>query len=317
MKLSPDDQFIPNEENVAYVLRHYGLELTAYQEASSGIENRTLIVDTRSGKYVMRIYRHGKKKLGAIKLELDFVNYLRMHNIKTPDIIANREGERVTTERLHGKTWQIIVMEFAEGEHAQKYTEALLQDLAEIQAKMHNLSSQYNGELIDATNVTALQGRQLVEAISGKTIQDGRLLAFLQRAGDYVVELPSDLPKGLCHLDYDKDNTLVKNGVVSAVLDFDDLAIAPFVVCLAYALWDVYVEAGEKSMKDYLTQYEKLRKLSEAERRYIKSAMLFRHYFVTTIKILYGHTSPDEISQYINIEDTLRQPNVRPRQVEP
>ncbi len=305
MKLSPKDQFTPDKQSVAYILQQYGLELVAFHEASSGIENRTLIVDTNGGKYVLRIYRQGRKANAAIELELHFAQYLHEGGIRTPTVITNQAGEQITIQQVDGKTWQSIVMEFAQGEHATVYTEHLLQDLATIQATMHTLSSQYSEPTLAASSVTVLRGGNLSPTIPFE-VQDEQVYTFLRRAQDYAVALPPTLARGLCHLDFDKDNTLVKDGDVSAILDFDDLAVAPFVVCLAYTLWNVYVEADQDAVQKYLTHYEKVRELSDVERRYIPLAMLYRHYLISMIKIQNGHTSPAEISRFIKIERNLR-----------
>ena len=311
MKLSPDDHFIPTNENVADIFNRYGLSLISYHEASSGIENRTLIADTSSGRYVVRIYRQGKKQLEVIQLELDFMKYLRANTITTPIVIANIEGQQITSMHVHDKTWQVIVMEFSDGEHADVYTKPLVRDLARIQAAMHTLSDSYHGATDAAIQLTTLRERHLIKQESHIETQDERLRSFIRRVEDYTVDLSPELPGGLCHLDFDKGNVLTKDDTVSAVLDFYDLANAPFVVCLAYTLWDVYTESGEQDTQDYITEYDKYRKLSEIERQYIRPVMLYRHYVIAAIKILDGHTSGEDVLRFVAIEDNLKKIRTR------
>lgn len=93
------------------------------------------------------------------------------------------------------------------------------------------MSASYSDEQGALKPLANLKEYYFIDQIPQEGI-DSRLRAFLQRAKEYEVSLPSELPRGLCHLDYDTGNTLVNKNVVAAVLDFDDLALAPFVVCL-------------------------------------------------------------------------------------
>ena len=61
MKLLPENQFRHSLEIVRLLGERYGITVTSYKEATSGIENTTLIVTTATGKYVFRIYRQAKK----------------------------------------------------------------------------------------------------------------------------------------------------------------------------------------------------------------------------------------------------------------
>ena len=312
MKIAKDNQFIPNRQSVARILEQYGLELKAYSAAASGIENITLIADTSKGKFVVRVYRQHKKGSTEIFRELDFMEYLRTHMVKVPMIITNTEGSRLASAQFGGKTWQIIVMEFVEGRHASIYTDALLADLASTQARMHILSSTYKDAYAGPELLTRLTENYFITQIPQTLITDDALPAFLDRAKAYELHLPPELPHGLCHLDYDSNNVLVKDNTIAAVLDFDDLALAPFVVCLSYTLWHVYTHAGESAAQTYLRHYAAHRKLSDLELQYLAPTMLFRHYVLSAIAILSGRTSPEKIAAFIRHEAALGQkPGIR------
>lgn len=306
MKIAEKSQFNPDRQKIARILERYDLELKSYREASAGIENTTLIIDTNKGAFVMRIYRQQKKPALEINRELDFMTYLRINGMKVPVVVANKAGDQLTTERFKNKRWRIIVMEFIEGYHAEKYTDGLINELSSIQARMHNLSSTYKDSYPISEPLTRLKESYFITLIPQSQIIDDRLGAFLDRAKDYELKLPRELPRGLCHLDYDTDNTLVKDDAVAAVLDFDDLGLAPFVVCLGYTLWHVYTYAGQEASKSYLENYKTKRKLSDLELSYIKPIMLFRHYVISAVKILNGHTSPAEVSAFLEQEAQLR-----------
>jgi Ser/Thr protein kinase RdoA (MazF antagonist) len=150
-----------------------------------------------------------------------------------------------------------------------------------------------------------LKEEYFIKQINLRRLEDDRLRSFLERASNYTLSLDNALPKGLCHLDYDTDNLLAKNSSVLAVLDFDDLAIAPFIVCLAYTLWHVYTEKSEDAAWEYLRYYETFRQISDLERGYIKPIMLFRHYVISAVKVLNNHTLESDIEKYLDIEKQL------------
>jgi Ser/Thr protein kinase RdoA (MazF antagonist) len=306
MKIDPDKQFTTSLESIAQILSQYGLACISYKEASTGIENRTLITETDKGEFVVRIYRQGKKSLGQINLEVDFINYLRANNIKVPEILRNRLASYVTTQIFSDSTWQIIVMEFVEGVHAVSYTPTLINELAFTQANMHALAATYKSTILGrATTLNELRETYFIKQINSRQIKSQKLTNFLERGRNYKVFLDTNLPRGLCHLDYDKENTLAKDGSLAAILDFDDLEIAPYIVCLSYTLWHVRQQSGKDAANHYLSKYQSIRILSELEKSYIKPIMLFRHYVISSIKILNGHTSIGEIDEYLSIETEL------------
>lgn len=305
MKIAPNNQFDISEIKLAEILNSYGLELVNYIEASTGIENRTIIVNTNRGKYVIRVYRSDKKTDQSVLAELDYTNYLRNHAIPVPNILDDISGQQLTRLVFDNQSWQIIVMDFHDGSHAKSYTDRLISQMATIQANMHILSGSYPTDSLPLEELTILRETYFTEQIKHKEITNTKLREFLYRAERYTLELSSDLPRGLCHLDYDKENLLSRNGAVLAVLDFDDLAVAPFIVCLAYTLCHIQTESGAAAVTQYLADYEATRKLSDLELEYLKPIMLFRHYMISALQVLNGHTSDREIDHYLILENEL------------
>lgn len=306
MKIEPENQFVASSEALGVLLAHYDLVCLDYSEASSGIENKTLIVTTDRGKFVVRVYRRGKKHLADINVEIDFVKFLHGNGVSVPEILQNNSNNYVTTMELDGTIWQAIVMDFIEGTHAKNYTPQLVEELAATQAQLHKLASSYdtaNG--LHANELSELRESFFIKQIDRTYITNRLVDGFLERAQNYVVAFDQSLPKGLCHLDYDKDNALTKDNALAAILDFDDLAIAPFVVCLSYTLWHVRQYAGKDAVAHYLSAYESIRPLLELEKTYIQPVMLFRHYVISSIKILNNHLTIREVNSYLSLESEL------------
>ncbi len=305
MKLEPDKQFKVTVDAVVAILAKYGLVLYRYSLATSGIENTTIIVETDVKKVVVRIYRLEKKPLSEIELEINFMNYLNLNGILVPRIIYNNKKSFLTKLIWDKKTWQVVVFDFVDGEQALEYNSGLIIDISHWQARMHLISEQYNYPDNSPKLNKVLYEDNFLSLIDLGTITNNRILSFLKRSKNYRVTLSEELPSGLCHLDYDKDNIICDKNKVKSILDFDDVAVAPYVLCLGYTLWHIWRYGGKEMADLYLKKYELYRPLNALEKSFIKSVILFRHYMISDLNILNGHTSSGDAEQYIKLEHEI------------
>lgn len=305
MRIKPEDHFLPNVQDINKLLSQYGLQLISYKPANSGIENTTLFAATDKGGVVIRIYRSGKKSLEQIYDELHFMHHLSKNGIPVPRVLHNHQQQLVSTITSQGQTWQTIVMQKIDGKHASSYSTKMIENLAITQANIHELADSFTGSS-HLTHVKNLKDDTFINQINLNSVRDTRLKHFLSRAKDYSLKLDPALATGACHLDYDKDNVLFLGNNIQAVLDFDDLQIAPYIVCLGYALRDVYYSTKKiSSVLAYLDAYQNIRPLSEKELDYIRPVMLARHYAISALNVLEGNLSNDNILQMILQEKTL------------
>ncbi len=301
MKIDNQNQFVANTEEVSAILRRYGLELSGYTLATSGIENISLFVSANSEEYVLRVYRKHKKSDESIRQELDFVVYLGKHGIPVATPIPNNNGELLTR---HGD-WQIILMPKIAGHHAPEFDAGLVKELAAVQAKMHILAANYPFNAQSSPALTYLEDTVFLQHVNLATLTKPAY-DLMKRVERYSVLLPKSLASGLCHLDYDVDNILVgPDGKISAVLDFDDLANAPYVICLAYTLWRIYIDEDLELVDDYLAHYSKIRPLSEDERSVIPSIVLFRHYVIAALQAVDGELDKATTDKYLRVEKSI------------
>lgn len=309
MKLNPDDQFYPTKDSVKTVLKPYALSLITFEPAKSGIENSTLLVDTDKGTFVLRVYRQNKKTDTAIQEEIKFTNFLAENKLPVPGIIASQEHEYLTHSSIHNVSWQVIVMEYMPGIHAEEYTLPLIQSMADIQARIHSLSESYEYDEQVLPRLKQLQETVIIKQIVMDNSLDDRLIGFLERAKNYILALPNTLPAGICHMDYSRGNILVDNtNAVAAVLDFDDMAVAPYAVCLGFSLYHLRHGHSTKSEQDeYIKCYKAIRELTKTEENILPSVTLFRHYFISSLAIFHKRRSEEDIVNYLEIEKELIQ----------
>ncbi len=306
MKIDPKKQFVPNQKNLAELAAKYGLKLKDFYIATTGIENTTIIANCDEGRFVFRVYRQSKKSDGHIKQEIKFTIFLKAHDIQVPQIIVNIDGDSLTVFTANDVSWQVIVMEFVEGVHPAKYSHSLIERMATLQATIHNISSDFSDSYLGFV-LQKLREQHFIKDIPTAELQDTKLVEFLDRAKKYMVTLSDDLPWGLCHLDFDKGNILVdEKDEITVILDFDDLALAPYVVDLGYSLWSVWYSGEVESASEYLLAYEKSRKLSGQEKDCLQSVILFRHYIICAVNILEGETDDEHVDKYLRLENEMR-----------
>lgn len=297
-------QFVPSADKIQEILFQYGLSLTSFEPATSGIENCTLLVVALAQRYVLRVYRHHRKPDAHIRRELAFIKYLVAAGLPTVPAIANQFGQSYIK---HG-TWRAILMPFRSGTHPGKYTATLVSQMAQAQATMHQMATNFAKPPIWELPVTKLKESNFLKHIQIDEIKNTDTKGFLRRVKNYRYQLDRNLPKGYCHLDFDLGNVLVDScDKLSAILDFDDLAHAPYALCLGYTLWSLYLQDDVELFSRYLQEYQKIRQLHQAELAVLPAIMLFRHYTIGAMKVLAGTMDELALDKYLRIESKLTQ----------
>ena len=307
-KLNPEQQFPISQPSVAAILHEYGIDEFTFRAAKSGVENVTLLVDSASrGEFAMRVYRQDKKSTPEIAEEVEFSNYLKGHGIPVPEVFETTDGQTVSETIADGKSWQSLLMEFKDGTHAEEYDDALINQMAVMQAKMHVLGIEFaEGRAKANVGQERLLPNARLSDLDPASMADPRLGEFIQRAQAFEVSLDPSLPSGFSHFDFDRGNLLVADNTISAVLDFDDTKCGPLIMCLANTLWNVMATTGDEAdLRLYVDKYQETRALSGAELGSIQEIMLFRHYMVSGMRTGFGETDEASISGFIDLENKI------------
>jgi Ser/Thr protein kinase RdoA (MazF antagonist) len=305
MKIDVEKHFIPSTETVDTILDDYGMSVNDYRFPETGMANTTLLVATSLGDYALRIYRQDKKDDPAIENEIHLMQHLRTNSIPAPTVVPTTSGQLMTHLPIGETRWQAILMEALPGDAPDNYASNIVDKTAAMQARMHE-SSQYFLPPHQEPCVKVLDEQSFIDLIDQGSLSDPKLLAFLDRAHEYTVELQDELPHGWCHLDLNKQNLLAdKRGEITGVLDFDNAADVPYVVDLAYALWAVHFYAGAQRAAQYSSMYEQYRPLSAVEEVYLSRIMLYKNYVTTSMAVLYGYQDNPMMNRFFSIEESL------------
>lgn len=308
MKLEPDNQINLTKEALVTILDAYGIMDFTFDPINEGIANSSARIESGGEKYVVRVYAQGKKD-EDIAFEISFQDYLRVRSIPIPVIHPNKNGKELTVVEIDGKHWQVILMDFVEGQSVTvKPSYELIAELANLQAKMHLLGMEFVRSVDRPKKLWADLHDGLVSKVENTSVGGQEVRDLLQRIRSYSYPLNPDLPYGYNHLDIDFDgNVLTKNNRVSGIVDFEDLQYSPVIVCLGYSLWNILDDEGIDAMRHYLREYEKVRPLTSAEYEALPDVVFFRNYVMAIIRLLLWDetASIEDVTNLIRLEKEI------------
>ena len=212
--------------------------------SAEGYQNTTLFVSCASGDYVLKIYSN-VAELGHRRFEHELLAWLLAHAelpFMVPRPVLDAEGD--TLRFLHGRPAALFAR--IDGEALPKdggaYVRPAAAALARLDAVMAELDHfdhrppRFEGDLGGV--------HPLVDDIDG-AVEDSGLDApqatllhrALERASELAAPVYASLPRQVIHGDFAFGNTLVKDGVVSGLLDFEHAGIDVRAIDLAAALY--------------------------------------------------------------------------------
>lgn len=308
MKLEPDNQIDLTKETLATILSVYDIQNFTFMPINEGIANSSARIESEGKKYVARVYAQGKND-ADILFEISFQDYLREHSIPIPVIYKNKDGNELTITEIDGKRWQIILMNFIEGQSVTiKPSYELITELATLQAKMHLLGLEFAKNSSKPKKLWADLHDSLAPKVESTNVGGKEVQDLIQRIKTYSYPLKSNLPYGYNHLDIDFDgNVLTKDNRVSGIVDFEDLQYSPTIVCLGYSLWNILDDEGVDAMRHYLKEYKKMRSLTSVEYEALPNVILFRNYVMVIIRLLLWNkdTPIEDITNLIRLEKEI------------
>lgn len=291
------------------ILRCYGIADFTYEAFTQGIANTTMRVVAGDDQYVLRIYALDRKTDSQILFELNFQEYLRQNGIPTPRVQANLKGERLTIVMSAGWRWQVVLFEYIKGKsRTKRHTVQLIRELGSLQARMHVLGGQFSARA-DAKHIKVLRDYYACN-LTETSRYSVNIQQFVAKAKQFRYELDPALPCSYNHLDLDLDgNVIVEGGHIQGVIDFDDLAYSPTVVCLGYSLWNVLHDAGDSRMRQYLNWYQRIRPISKAEKQVLSSVVRFRNYEIGALR-LFRTKQPTCMERPLEIEEIIAEGSI-------
>ncbi|WP_277213224.1 phosphotransferase enzyme family protein [Isoptericola croceus] len=293
-----------NQVDVPTILAEYGLRPTGEPKLLEGGEdNGNFRIATAQGDMVLREYR--MSGIDKIRAELRLVAFLGENGYPTPAPLRTASGELVVEADR-----PIAVFPWVPGDVPTEMTAPLAEQVGELLAQMHLLTADWTDERIPVIDRLGLlhQGLASRPELDGVDDWHDRVRDFLEACGEELKRL-DELPSGPLHHDLHRQNLLVAEGKVTAVLDFDELNRGPLVIDLARVFHYLAVDHPDRRLPRALADavvagYEQTRSLSEAERELLPVAfdlagMVDAAAFIMWAAPAIGLTHVDECTSWI------------------
>ncbi len=206
-------------EDFVNILSQYDLGAYTRSEAiRQGTVQTNFFIQTTRGKFVFRYYENRSRE--SVLFESDLLAYLTEHHYPCPAQVKNTQGAYVGT--YHHKPY--VILEFIQGRHIEHpgvhHWQQLVQKAAELQELSKGFRSQYTPY---RWNYDPDLCRALARAEAARINTKSAREKFAWLEHELVtLDLPSSLPKGICHCDFHFSNVLFRGDEFAALLDFDD-----------------------------------------------------------------------------------------------
>jgi homoserine kinase type II len=249
-----------SEEELKSILSSYDLgDYVSSKGFDRGADQTNIQLITSKGTYAFRYYE--KRPEDYVRFEIGLFHVLGTKSYPCPAPIQLRDGNYFG---LH-KSKPYAMFTFLGGEHDDSAENYRL--VAPALAWLHNLTLGHKPAYSEARNPYGRDyawscAQASAKHIASPTEAQGRLAWFKGELD--TLELPDDLPKGVCHCDTNPSNFLYKDGKLSAVLDFDQSTYTWLLYDLAEMIyWWTWPNMGDIQLdksRDLIAQYETVRK---------------------------------------------------------
>ncbi len=256
----------------------------------SGVNNRTQVLETASGSFVLRVYPPDRG-LEHIRYELAVLQALQQKplSFRIPVPVLTTAGETVAvsngkvmtlTHWMPGSTPQESNLEQTRlAGHALAEVD---QALAEIQPEVADQAVPFplSGDFEGWARGT-LEPSRIVQALPLESAEQRRIISLMEATQASAPALYQGLPRQIIHRDFDQSNVLTEGSSIVGVLDFEFCGPDLRVLDLAYALsqwpWGLWNTGQEWPVLTAFCQgYRKQQALTQAEGESLPQVMRLR-----------------------------------------
>jgi len=284
-KINPHDQVVLNFAAVLAAAKPYGIQPVSYVEIVEGISNTVVfLTDQNNDNYFLKFYRSTYNE-ESISNELRLVKALADAKLPVPPYIMPLDESKLPAyEDEHGRHLTTITKKIP-GRHPDQYSTTLIKDLGALHGATHRHSPV--NDKVSGFNPGTFYSFMDLSPESDAWRVDQAVRAVFTSLDDTW----SQLPAGIVPMDIKHDNVLCVDDTITGLVDFADAMHAPFIFCLASALWDVLEMTNDMELVTaYVRAYETQRPLSNLERESLYATVLTRGWITLHGYLLTGQS---------------------------
>lgn len=292
---------VTEEMAVALLERLYGMRTTSVRELDA-YDDRNYhvlcdethanphVTSTEKAGYVLKVINSlDSRKTDVIEAQTELMIFLNQRNVCCPLPVRNMSGAYFSLENLKSdntmEKYAVRLMIYRPGEilHNVKTTDKLLHKVGNFTAKIDEILVGFNHPAYDnhrtlwmLTSVPRMQ--QFTYAIKSsldKQLVHDVIVTFHKE----VLPIMDQLEQGIIHGDLNEHNIIMSpdGEDIAAVIDFGDCQRACRIFELAIVLCYMILQAANVEMGRHVVEgYEKVRKLTDVEKRILKISVCAR-----------------------------------------
>ena len=255
-------------------------EVRSLECLSGGTTQANYLLRASSGNFVVRSYL--TRNIAYVSFEIDALRQLAAADFECQHPIADLGGHFIGQ---HDRK-PFAVFHYLDGEH--DYSDSNHVQVAAAIARLHLLSQPMRFVCSESRSCydqqSCLQAAESALLIHDDDATSSLTFEWLQREVESL-DIPEELPLGMCHCDLNPSNFLYRNGVLAAVLDFDMASHTKLLYDVANLLYwwanPVVNDRWQERAQEALLAYEELRPLTTPERSHLYD--MFKLVFLTSI----------------------------------
>ncbi len=272
-----------SEQEIAQHLQNYQLgKLINFKEIIEGIDNSNFVLETQKGKFILTIFESRIDK-NALPFFINLKLHLAENAVCCPRPILDNYGSAIVD--LNGKKSAIVT--FLSGATLKTRSDGYYDNIAPNHcfevgknlAKLHQAAADFK---MSRPNELGINGWKALFSRFEDQVENyqkdlraeiSENLNFLESAWSH------NLPSAASHLDLFPDNVFFdENSKLSGVIDFyfaaTDALVYDFAIIVNAWCFDEKNNFSEEKFAEMLRGYEEVRKFLEAEKNFLKIALV-------------------------------------------
>ncbi len=236
--------------------------LEGFSGITAGIENTNYLINAGGNKYILTIF---EKRVNNEELPffISLTDHLRRNNISCPSTLRDKSGSQL--QDIKGK--KAILISFLEGQGVEKIEDFHFAPLGSKVANMHIAVGDFRE--YRKNDMSLSKWVKIFEHIGEQAddIEKGLAKLIVDEIYFLADNWPFDLPSGVIHSDIFPDNVFFRDKEITGIIDF-------YFACNDFFAYDIAIifnawgiETDKKRQQLFLNAYEKIRPLSEDERK--------------------------------------------------
>ena len=259
-----------------FLQSEYNIKIDLLKHINTGVINTNYICKSGNKKYILKLYNF--KSANEIYFEIEVLEFLKRKSFPSPRLLPSINGEFILTFQKK----PCVLFAYIEGSNLQTMTPKIMEQVAILQASMHNALKNFVPVSIKSTwDPQELKSllKNNKNTITSSDFPDGlKFMNFAERELEKYT-FPEDLPKGVTHQDIKPENILVEGDNVKGIVDFDNSYFGFLLFDIATTIiWSCFKSErfDKKMFLCFINSYSKERLLTELEKKYLQDSIKFR-----------------------------------------